>query len=58
MSCRPWQPTKRRRLVEGVGGWLQFFGEVNIAARDETLTVTLRDIDDHALFEQTLQPVR
>jgi alkaline phosphatase D len=37
---------------------LQFFGEVNIAAQDETLTVTLRDIDNQALFTQTLQPQR
>jgi alkaline phosphatase D len=37
---------------------LQFFGEVNIAAEDETLTVTLRDIDNNALFEQALQPTR
>jgi alkaline phosphatase D len=36
---------------------LQFFGEVNICAEDQTLTVALRDIDDNVLFTQTLVPL-
>ncbi|HBP47875.1 alkaline phosphatase D family protein [Pseudomonas sp.] len=35
---------------------LQFFGEVNIDARDKSLTVTLRDLDGVAVFEQQLKP--
>jgi alkaline phosphatase D len=34
----------------------QFFGEVNIDGRDATLTVTLRDLANNALFERTLRP--
>jgi alkaline phosphatase D len=34
----------------------QFFGEINLSARDKTLTVTLRDIRGNALFERTLTP--
>lgn len=34
----------------------QFFGEINIDARDETLTVTLRDVAGKALFERALAP--
>lgn len=33
----------------------QFFGEVNIDGKDESLTVTLRDIAGQALFEKTLE---
>jgi alkaline phosphatase D len=34
----------------------QFFGEVNIAGQDGTLTVTLRDMTGAALFERRLEP--
>jgi alkaline phosphatase D len=34
----------------------QFFGEVNVSARERTLAVTLRDVGGHALFERTLEP--
>jgi alkaline phosphatase D len=34
----------------------QFFGEVNIDARDATLRVTLRDMTGGALFERKLDP--
>jgi alkaline phosphatase D len=34
----------------------QFFGEVNVSARERTLAVTLHDVGGHALFERTLEP--
>ena len=34
----------------------QFFGEVNIAAQSEEMTVDLRDIDGVSVFSRTLQP--
>ena len=34
----------------------QFFGEVNVAAQDGALTVTLRDMTGAALFERRLEP--
>jgi alkaline phosphatase D len=37
---------------------LQFFGEVNIDARSQALTVALRDISGAALFTQTLEAQR
>lgn len=36
---------------------LQFFGRVDIDGRDETMTVTLKDVDDHDLWSVTLDPV-
>ena len=35
---------------------LQFFGEVNIAAQSEEMTVDLRDINGVSVFSRTLQP--
>ena len=35
---------------------LQFFGEVNIAAHSEEMTVDLRDINGVSVFSRTLQP--
>jgi alkaline phosphatase D len=35
---------------------LQFFGRVDIDGHDETLTVTLKDVDDHYLWAVTLDP--
>ena len=35
---------------------LQFFGEVNIDAQSEEMTVDLRDIDGTSVFSRTLQP--
>jgi alkaline phosphatase D len=35
----------------------QFFGQVDIDARDRSLTVSLVDIDDNTLFAKTLLPV-
>lgn len=35
---------------------LQFFGRVEIDGRDETLTVTLKDVDDRNLWAVSLQP--
>lgn len=34
----------------------QFFGEVEIDSASAELTVTLRDVEDHALWTRTLQP--
>jgi alkaline phosphatase D len=36
----------------------QFFGEVNIDGQSAELTVTLRDLDGVAVFEQKLQPAK
>ena len=35
---------------------LQFFGHVAIDGRTETMTVTLKDVDDRALWSTVLQP--
>ena len=35
---------------------LQFFGEVNIAAQSEEMTVDLRDINGVSVFSRTFQP--
>jgi alkaline phosphatase D len=35
---------------------LQFFGHVAIDGASEAMTVTLRDVDDHALWSRTLEP--
>jgi alkaline phosphatase D len=35
---------------------LQFFGQVDIDPQDRTLTVTLKDLDNQALFTQVLTP--
>jgi alkaline phosphatase D len=37
---------------------LQFFGQVDIDARSETMTVRLKDIDGNTLYTQDLQPSR
>jgi alkaline phosphatase D len=37
---------------------LQFFGLVNIDGKDETLTVTLKDIEDRNLWSVTIDPAR
>ena len=34
----------------------QFFGELNLDARERTLTVSLRDVLGHTLFERALSP--
>ncbi|UDY24814.1 alkaline phosphatase D family protein [Nocardioides sp. Kera G14] len=36
----------------------QFFGQVDIDARSQQLTVTLKDVDGKALFTKTLDPAR
>jgi alkaline phosphatase D len=42
----------------GASPWAgyQFFGEVEIDGRTAELNVTLRDVDDHALWTHTLAP--
>jgi alkaline phosphatase D len=35
---------------------LQFFGHVTIDGESEAMTVTLRDVDDHALWQTTIEP--
>ena len=35
---------------------LQFFGHVAIDGESETMTVTLRDVDDNALWQTTISP--
>jgi alkaline phosphatase D len=49
-------PTKEQgqNLSPALG--LQFFGHVAIDGATEAMTVTLKDVDDHALWSTTLQP--
>ena len=35
---------------------LQFFGHVSIDGETEEMTVSLRDVDDHALWSTTIEP--
>jgi hypothetical protein len=35
---------------------LQFFGHVGIEGRTGVMTVTLKDVDDHALWSTKLEP--
>jgi len=35
---------------------LQFFGHVAIDGATQVMTVTLRDVDDHALWSKTIEP--
>ena len=35
---------------------LQFFGQVDIDAESEVMTVTLKDLDGKSLFTQEIQP--
>ncbi len=37
---------------------LQFFGRVDIDGKDETLTVTFKDIEDRNLWSVTIDPAR
>lgn len=37
---------------------MQFFGQVDIDGESQRMTVTLKDLDGHPLFTQTLHPVR
>lgn len=37
---------------------LQFFGRVDVDGREETLTVTLKDVEDRSLWSVTLEPQR
>ncbi len=51
-------PTEEQGQNVPPSGGLQFFGHVKIDGDTKQLTVTLRDVDDNALWATTIDPVR
>ena len=51
-------PTKEQGQNTAPNAGLQFFGHVKVDGQTRQMTVTLRDVDDNALWATTIDPVR
>jgi len=51
-------PSKEQGQGLAPSDGLQFFGQVAIDGASEVMTVTLKDVDDHALWSTALDPVK
>jgi alkaline phosphatase D len=50
-------PTKQQGQNTPPSAGLQFFGHVKVDGATKQMTVTLRDVDDNALWATTIDPV-
>ena len=51
-------PTKEQGQNAAPNAGLQFFRHVKVDGQTQQMTVTLRDVDDNALWAATIEPIR